>query len=112
MKPPIALRTARRREADRVSSEGRAGRDGARLVSAFPRMTSLLNRLRATPRARWWTTFTLTALVAGIWSPPPPLFAVPDEPAHVIRAAAIVRGDLLGKERKGEPDYVRYVSAP
>jgi Predicted membrane protein (DUF2142) len=112
MRPPIHRGSARLHDADRVSSEGRAGRDGALRVSAFPRMTSLLNRLRATPRARWWTTFTLTALVAGIWSLTTPLFAVPDEPAHVIRAAAIVRGDLLGKGRKGEPDYVRYVSAP
>jgi Predicted membrane protein (DUF2142) len=78
----------------------------------FPRMTSVLNRLRATPRAGWWTTFVLTALVAGIWGLTTPLFGVPDEPAHVIRAAAVVRGDVLGKPRKGEPDLVRYVSVP
>jgi Predicted membrane protein (DUF2142) len=75
-------------------------------------MISLLNRLRATPRAGWWTTFILTALVAGIWGLTTPLFGVPDEPAHVIRAAAVIRGDVVGKARKGEPDLVRYVSVP
>lgn len=73
-------------------------------------MTS--HRLRAVTRARWCTTFTLIALVAGIWGLTTPLFGAPDEPAHVIRAAGLVQGDVLGKPRKGEPDFVRYVSVP
>jgi hypothetical protein len=75
-------------------------------------MTSRLARLTATRRTRWWTTFLLTALVAGVWGATTPLFGAPDEPAHVIRAAGVVRGDLVGTTREGEPDYVRYVSVP
>jgi Predicted membrane protein (DUF2142) len=96
----------------RVRSGGRAGGDRAQRVSAFPRVPSPLHRLRASPRARWWTTFVLITLLAGIWGLTTPLFGVPDEPAHVIRAAAVVRGDPLGTKREGESDLVRYVSVP
>ena len=71
-----------------------------------------LTRLRVTARARWWITFVLIAAVAGIWTLTTPLFGAPDEPAHVIRAAAIARGELTGSTREGEPDFVRYVSVP
>jgi predicted membrane protein DUF2142 len=97
---------------DRVSPDERAGGGRVQRVTAPLWMTSLLNLLRATPRRRWWTTFVLMGALAGIWALTTPLFGVPDEPAHVIRAAAIVRGDVLGKPRKGEPDLVRYVSVP
>lgn len=37
-------------------------------------------------------------LLFGLWSAATPLMAVPDEPAHTIRAAAVVRGQVLIEE--------------
>ncbi len=53
------------------------------------------------PAAGWsWRTFwaalvVLSALL-GLWGLATPLFAVPDEPAHVLKSAAVVRGQLTG----------------
>ena len=46
---------------------------------------SLVNGLRSTPRRMWWTSFVLVTLLIGFWSYADPLFAGPDEPAHVVR---------------------------
>jgi len=56
--------------------------------------------------------FAFTALLGGLWALSTPLFGAPDEPAHVIRAAGLVRGDPIGEHRKGDPELVRYVSVP
>jgi len=49
---------------------------------------------------RSWMTFLLVwaglALVSVSWALATPLGASPDEPAHIIKAAAVVRGELLG----------------
>lgn len=51
----------------------------------------------------WWRTFAVAyvvwALLAGTWAVASPLFSVPDEPAHVMRAASVVSGQLLGDRR-------------
>jgi hypothetical protein len=55
-----------------------------------------------TPRQSGWRVFWLSwgalLLLAGGWVVTNPLMASPDEPAHVVRAASLVRGQLL------EPD--------
>jgi hypothetical protein len=56
-------------------------------------------KLRFLDRSRssqWLATFVLVAAVTGLWSLATPLFASADEPAHVVRAAAIARGELTG----------------
>lgn len=46
----------------------------------------------------WWATLML---LASAWTLSNPLMAAPDEPAHVIKAAAVVRGQLLGPDVPG-----------
>ena len=36
--------------------------------------------------------------LSSAWTFATPLMGVPDEPAHVIKAAAVVRGELTGRE--------------
>ncbi|GAA1446664.1 DUF2142 domain-containing protein [Leifsonia poae] len=42
-------------------------------------------------------SFAALFLVSGAWSIATPLSASPDEPSHIIKAAAVVRGELVGK---------------
>jgi Predicted membrane protein (DUF2142) len=50
-------------------------------------------------RPVWWTYFFAFAVLAGAWAFAAPLFSGPDEGAHVERAAAVVRGDVIGQPR-------------
>ncbi|MEV7176301.1 DUF2142 domain-containing protein [Kitasatospora sp. NPDC093679] len=60
-------------------------------------------------RRRLWTIAFLTfAILGGTWSVATPLMASPDEPAHVVRAAAVVRGQVNGVEVM-EPQMVGYI---
>jgi hypothetical protein len=52
-------------------------------------------------RATWWTRFALVALLGTAWMLATPLFAGPDEPSHVVKAAATVRGELLPHRVEG-----------
>lgn len=54
----------------------------------------------------------LTFLNFAAWSLATPLYASPDEPAHVIRAAAIVRGQLVGQTIKDVADAHTQVTVP
>ncbi|HEX3841316.1 MAG TPA: DUF2304 family protein [Acidimicrobiales bacterium] len=45
---------------------------------------------------RWGTSFALLFLLIEAWSLATPLMASPDEPAHAIKAAAVVRGEFFG----------------
>ncbi|MEO5832402.1 MAG: hypothetical protein ABIR83_03405, partial [Nakamurella sp.] len=49
------------------------------------------------PRRAYWASFVLLGLVTGLWSLASPLMAGLDEPAHLIKAASVVRGQLLGQ---------------
>ena len=67
------------------------------------------------PRRLWWSSFAALFLIGALWSLASPLFSVADEPAHVVRAAAVARGQLGGTVRTGEgPDdqCVRDVAGP
>ncbi len=53
----------------------------------------------AAPRSRrrvWWISFALFALLGVLWATALPLFAGPDEPAHITRAVSVERGQWLG----------------
>jgi Predicted membrane protein (DUF2142) len=50
-------------------------------------------------RRAWWVTFLLITALGCLWALASPLFSVPDEPAHTIRAAAAARGQILPGER-------------
>lgn len=55
--------------------------------------------------------FVLIFGLSASWSLASPLMGVPDEPAHVIKAASVVRGDLRGKlDVGGGP--IRLVTVP
>jgi hypothetical protein len=59
-------------------------------------------------RSRWWASFGLLALAGLAWVLATPVFAAPDEPYHVIRAASAGRGDLLGDPTppdRTEPEF-------
>jgi Predicted membrane protein (DUF2142) len=58
---------------------------------------SVVSSLRSKPRGRFLVTFALVAALTGLWALGTPLFANADEPAHVVRAASVARGELVGK---------------
>ncbi len=55
-------------------------------------------------RAATWCLFLALALLGTAWSVGTPLMAVPDEPAHVIRAVAVAHGDVVGRDVVTETD--------
>lgn len=65
------------------------------------------------PRAAGWRTwgvaFAVFSLLGGWWALASPLFSVPDEPAHAVYAAGVVRGQVF-QERADE--VARYVTVP
>ncbi|HUY30068.1 MAG TPA: DUF2142 domain-containing protein [Acidimicrobiales bacterium] len=56
--------------------------------------------------------FTLSFVAMAAWSMATPLFAAPDEPVHVIKAAAVVRGELVGDLVGGSTDPTATVHVP
>jgi hypothetical protein len=65
------------------------------VVSWFRR---ILEGLSSTPGRVWFTSFVLVTLLCVLWAVADPLFAGPDEPAHVIKAVAVDHGQLTGKQ--------------
>jgi hypothetical protein len=51
--------------------------------------------------ATWLLAFVLLFVAAGSWSLAAPLGSSPDEPAQLIRAASLVRGQLVGRALPG-----------
>jgi len=60
----------------------------------------------------WWSAFGVFAAAGVLWALATPLYAAPDEPSHVLRAAAIVRGDITGDSRAGVPSHAQVVDVP
>lgn len=58
---------------------------------------------RSELRLTWWISFGLLALLGGLWALATPIYGAPDEPSHVLRAASVVRGEVIGDERQGDP---------
>jgi len=67
-------------------------------------------RSRFEERRRWWITLAVLFTLSAGWSLATPLTAAPDEPAQIIKAAAVARGDLFGTPapptRAGPSAYV------
>lgn len=63
------------------------------------------------PRTAFWATLAGTWLISVLWALGSPLMAAPDEPAHAAKAAAVVRGQLLGDE-VGAPVGAGWVVVP
>lgn len=63
-----------------------------------------------------WRLFALAWAIVfvamALWSAATPLYAAPDEPTHVIKAAAVVRGELLGRFSPTVQESLGYVSVP
>jgi hypothetical protein len=50
------------------------------------------------PARVWLGAFACFFGLAGTWALASPLFSVPDEPAHLVKAAAVARGQLTGRK--------------
>ncbi len=50
-------------------------------------------------RVLWWTAFVALGLVGGAFALGIPIGGQPDEPAHLIKASALYRGELTWNER-------------
>ncbi len=64
-----------------------------------------------TPRTAFWAMFGLMFVISGLWALSSPPMSSPDEPAHAIKAAAVVRGQLSGDET-GQPGGSGAVRVP
>lgn len=64
-------------------------------------------------RPLWWLTFVLFAAAMSLWALSMPTFSSPDETAHVVKAAAVARGQLLGHDiLTPAGDTITYVEVP
>ncbi|GAA2978229.1 DUF2142 domain-containing protein [Kitasatospora sp. NPDC006786] len=59
---------------------------------------SLADRLVSSPRRLWVVAFAILFALSGAWAFASPTGASPDEHAHLIRAAAVARGQVEGRE--------------
>ncbi len=63
-------------------------------------------------RQAWWTLFALWALMGVAWALATPPVTGPDEVEQARRAAAVVRGELIGARQPGVPPLVVDVAVP
>ncbi|HXY45618.1 MAG TPA: hypothetical protein VEH29_15635, partial [Acidimicrobiales bacterium] len=66
----------------------------------------------AQPGKVFAVAFVIVFLNISAWSLATPLFASPDEPAQVIHAAALVRGQLIGTPIHGSSSAYTAVTVP
>nr|BFD91776.1 hypothetical protein KitaXyl93_31360 [Kitasatospora sp. Xyl93] len=59
---------------------------------------SIAERLASTPRRLWAVAFAILFALSASWSLATPIGGSPDEPAHLIRAGAVARGQVNGEE--------------
>lgn len=65
-----------------------------------------------TNRRWWWTAFVAFFVLGGLWSFGTPLYGGPDEPAHVVKAAGVVRAQLVGDQVEGGKGFQRTMDVP
>jgi hypothetical protein len=70
----------------------------------------LIVKLSSSGKASFLIAWLALSLASIAWAASTPLAGSPDEPAHIIKAASVVRGEFLG-ERAAEP-YYRMVQVP
>ena len=63
-------------------------------------------------RRAWWWAFASFAALGILWALATPVYAVADEPAHVLRAASVARGQIIGDKPAGLDDFARIVKVP
>ena len=68
----------------------------------------LTRHTAVTTRQVFWAALSSSFALLLLWSLATPLLGVPDEPSHIIRAAAVVRGDWIGSVGK-DPSYATVV---
>jgi hypothetical protein len=66
----------------------------------------------AAPRRVWWITFGIYMLLGGMWAIGTPLFSVSDEGSHVVRAAAVARGNPFPGQSNPARGYTNFVEVP
>jgi hypothetical protein len=71
-----------------------------------------IRRARAHPVGVFAVLLTLFFCAFATWSWATPLFGAPDEPAHEIKAAAVVRGELVGRAAAGPSSPQMAVTVP
>lgn len=64
----------------------------------------------------FWGWWAVLLLLASVWAVANPPMAAPDEPAHTVKAASVVRGQLLGPDSEGGsavdvPYFYQFVTA-
>ena len=69
------------------------------------RTDHVASRPRST-RSVFWTAFALLAMLATLWSLASPLFSIPDENAHVTKAVAQLRGEVIGESIPGRAHLI------
>jgi Predicted membrane protein (DUF2142) len=76
--------------------------------------------MRTSPIASFWRrvgiAWALLALLGAVWALATPIGGSPDEPAHLIKAASVARGQLVGPTVKGGtrvtvPEFIAYSQA-
>lgn len=64
------------------------------------------------PGARWfWWPLLVIFVMSSGWALASPISSIPDEPAHIVKAAAVVRGELVGAQT-GEGGPLLAVQVP
>lgn len=71
--------------------------DAEDVTEGHARIGSWFVRTVGAPRRFFALCLILTFLNLAVWSIATPLFASPDEPTQIARAAAVVRGELVGR---------------
>lgn len=66
----------------------------------------------ASARRVWLVTFAVVALAGACWSLSLPLYAGPDEPAHMLRSVSLVRGQIIGEDIGVVDNNARKVTVP
>ena len=82
-----------------------------RAVRARAAVEGFDERILQSRRFLWFVSFMLFAAVAGAWALATPIDGAPDEASHVVRAASVARGEILGQQRAGADAYESTVSA-
>jgi hypothetical protein len=90
----------------------RASADSAYRGLARLRANSSLVLARRHRRRRWLLTTGLLFGLMALWGLATPIGAAPDEPTQLIKAAAVVRGELTGTPVPGKPTAVLGVRVP
>jgi hypothetical protein len=82
----------------------------------MPSLPSLPTGKLPTGLLRFFAVFAVVGLLTTLWSLASPLISVPDEQAHVIKAASVVRGQLQGESgtaqgERSQVDVPRFIAS-